>query len=100
MLSEQFGGGDELELEGVLFLIGVQELGQGFRKFSKNEKMDLMHIATCAILSRYGYYEYMGRDEDGWPHWNKNEDLPNLSQGQQSILLKEAVVLYFEEGNY
>ena len=47
----------EVDLQGVLFLIGVQELGQGFRKFKKDEKQDLMHIATCRLLSYYGYYE-------------------------------------------
>src|SRR3954462_1268139 len=32
------------DLNAVLFLIGVQELGQGNKNFSKEEKQDLMHI--------------------------------------------------------
>ena len=99
-LENRFSPDDELDVQSILFLIGVQELGQGFRTFNKNEKMDLMHIATCAVLSRYDFYSFIGRDPDGWPHWKKAENIPALSEGQQSILLKEAIVLYFEEGNY
>ena len=34
----------DMDLQSVLFLIGVQELGVGFREFKKQEKMDLMHL--------------------------------------------------------
>jgi len=44
-------------VEAVLFLIGVNELGQGVRSFSKEEKQDLMHIAICKVLSPSGFYE-------------------------------------------
>jgi hypothetical protein len=33
------------DLNGVLFIIGMQELGQGAKRFSKEEKQDLLHIA-------------------------------------------------------
>ena len=52
-LTDQFGM--EPDLQSILFLIGIQELGQGSRKFSKDEKQDLMHIATCRLLSYFGY---------------------------------------------
>ena len=39
-LSERFSDGDPLELDGILFLIGVQELGQGPKRFKKDEKFD------------------------------------------------------------
>ena len=44
-LSLQFD--QELDLQGILFLIGVQELGKGYKIFSKDEKVELMHIAVC-----------------------------------------------------
>ncbi len=44
------------DLNAVLFIIGTQELGQGNRSFSKEEKQDLMHIAICKVLSLSGYY--------------------------------------------
>lgn len=96
-LSARFADGDELDLDAIIFLIGVQELGQGYRKFKKDEKVNLMHIAICRVLEPYGFYEYEGHDPDGWPHYTTKEKLPNLKSGEQSLLMKEAVVKYFEE---
>lgn len=96
-LSAQFADGERMDLDGIIFLIGVQELGQGFRKFKKDEKVNLMHIAICKLLEPYGYYKYEGVDPDGWPHYTNNEKLPNLKAGEQSILMKEAVLKYFDE---
>ena len=87
----------DLDLQGVIFLIGVQELGRGVQKFSKDEKQDLMHIATCRLLSFYGYYELEGTDEDGWPHWKLVKALPKMSLGEQDYLLKNAVIEYFRD---
>ena len=87
----------DLDLQGVLFLIGVQELGRGVQKFGKDEKQDLMHIATCRLLSIYGYYELKGLDEEGWPHWEMKQQLPKMSLGEQDFLLKQAAIEYFRE---
>ncbi len=96
-ISLKFGDGKKLDLQAILFLIGVNELGQGYRDFTKDEKINLLHIAICKLLSRYGYYEYIGKDEDGWPHWKTNTTLPPLKGGEQTILMKEASILYFSE---
>jgi hypothetical protein len=85
------------DLQGIIFLIGVQELGLGKRKFSKDEKQDLMHIATCRLLSTYGYYALAGVDDQGWPHWERLQKLPVLSLKEQDLLLKRAVLDYFKE---
>ncbi len=92
-LGEQYG--EEPDLQVVLFLIGVQELGKGPMKFSKAEKQDLMHIAVCRLLSTFGYYELTGVDQDGWPHWQLVNKLPPLSLKEQDLLLKQAAVEYF-----
>lgn len=97
-LTTKFGQGEKLDLAGILFLIGVQELGQGNVKFNKSQKVELMHIAICSLLSTYGYYDYLGVDKDGWPHYKLNKKLPPLSVGQQNFLLKEAIISYFEKG--
>jgi len=93
-LADQFD--EEPDLQAVIFLIGVQELGKGPLKFSKDEKQDLMHIATCRLLSQFGYYELIGSDQEGWPHWELVKQLPALSLGEQDNLLKQAVIQYFE----
>ena len=96
-LCRKFGEdfGEEPDLQVVLFLIGVQELGKGPQKFSKDEKQDLMHIAVCRLLSTFGYYELVGHDQDGWPHWQLVNKLPPLSLREQDLLLKQAAVEYF-----
>lgn len=93
-LSERFG--DDLDLSAILFLIGIQELGKGKINLSKDEKLDVMHIAICTLLEPYGYYEYEGLDKDGWPHWKSNEKLPPLQPEQQQQLMKQAVIDYFK----
>jgi hypothetical protein len=99
-LSEDFADGDELNVDGIIYLIGVQELGQGHRKFKKDEKVNLMHIAICKLLEPYGYYEFDFFDDDGWPHYKILTDLPNLKPGEQTVLMKEAIVTYFEALDY
>lgn len=96
-LSAEFSDGDELNLDGIIYLIGVQELGKGYREFKKDEKVNLMHIAICKLLEPYGYYEFDFFDDDGWPHYKVVTELPNLKPGEQSVLMKEAIVSYFEQ---
>lgn len=96
-LSRTFGRGEDIDLDGILFLIGVQELGLGFKKFKKDEKVNLMHVAICRVLEPYGYYSFEGLDPDGWPHYKLVQPLPYLKPGEQSWLMKQAVIQYFEE---
>ncbi|MEQ9261983.1 MAG: hypothetical protein RLP14_02365 [Owenweeksia sp.] len=98
-LGNDFGDGEKPDLDAILFLIGVQELGVGKRRFKKDEKINLMHIAICRILEPYGYYEYEGVDADGWPHFTLKEKLPFLKSGEQTVLMKEAVVRYFKDNS-
>jgi hypothetical protein len=85
------------DLNGVLFIIGVQELGRGAKSFSKEEKQDLMHIAICKVLSLAGYYELEGTDKSGWPHWKLVKKLPHFDLLEQEKLLKILVIEYFEK---
>ena len=93
-LEEIFGEG--LDLQTILFLIGVQELELGYRKFKKHEKTDLMHVAICTLLEPHGYYTFIGRDAENWPHFELNKNLPALSEREQQHLIKEAILDYFE----
>ncbi len=99
-LSSQFADGDVLDLDAIIYLIGVQELGQLHRSYKKDEKLGLMHIAICRLLEPYGYYEFDFFDKEGWPHYKVKEELPTLKAGEQSILMKEAIVHYFLEKEF
>jgi hypothetical protein len=95
-LGEQIGRRPK-DLNAILFLVGVQELGQGKRSFTKEEKQDLMHIAICKVLSYSGFYELEGLDAQGWPHWKMVKPLPHFDLLEQEKLLKMHVLEYFEQ---
>ncbi|MCZ8198326.1 MAG: hypothetical protein O9267_12040 [Flavobacterium sp.] len=97
ILSNQFSQGEDLDLDAIIYLIGLQELGKVHNQFKKDEKLDLMHIAICRLLEPYGYYEFDYVDKEGWPHYRVKEELPPLKAGEQSVLMKEAIVNYFLE---
>ncbi len=83
-------------LNAVLFLVGIQELGFMKDTYTKEEKQDLMHIAVCELLSRDGYYDFAGRDEDGWPHYQLVKPLKVKGVKEQERLLKEKLIQYFQ----
>jgi hypothetical protein len=89
--------GEGIEIESIVLLIGIQELGKGYFKPSKDEKMDLFHIATCKLLEPWGYYKYTGKDIDGWPQWDVITDIPTLKPGEQKELMKKAIIRYFKD---
>ncbi|GGE09465.1 MULTISPECIES: hypothetical protein [Sphingobacterium] len=88
------------DIKVMLFLIGVQELGKGPQEFSKREKEELMHIATCRLFSSLGFYELEGQDEQGWPHWNLIKPIPNYTLLEQEMIIKSLIIDYFEEVNF
>jgi hypothetical protein len=85
------------DLDALLFLIGMRELGTVKEKFSKEEKQDLMHIANCRLLSYEGYFELDGLDKDGWPHWVAVKPVPEMTLDEQEYLLKRLIIRYFAE---
>src|SRR5579875_211839 len=94
-LVERFG--KKPDMEAVLFLIGLQETGFIREKITKEQKQDLMHVAICTVLSRGGYYELQGFDDEGWPHFTQLKDLPSLSLHDQENFLKDHILFYFNE---
>ncbi|MDA0935638.1 MAG: hypothetical protein O2878_00765 [Bacteroidetes bacterium] len=95
LLSDRFSDGEALDVEGVLYLVGLQELGQVHRKMKKDDNVNLIHIGICTVLEPFGYYRFDYFDEEGWPHFELIEALPPLKPGEQSLLMKEALVTYF-----
>jgi hypothetical protein len=85
------------DMNAVLILIGIQELGFWKKVFTKEEKQDLMHIAICQLLSDDGYYEFIGRDADGWPHYKLVRAYGKAGEGAQEEFLKEKIIAYFRE---
>ena len=99
-LSVDFSDNEIIDLDSIIFLIGLQELGQFQKRFNKQRKLEVIHIAVCKLLSDYGYYEFDYTDNDGWPHYKLIKKLPNLKAGEQTILMKKAIINYFMKSNY
>lgn len=89
--------GKKPDVEAVLFLIGLQEVRNVKKKFSKEQKQDLMHVAVCSLLSHSGYYKIEGHDAEGWPHFTQLKALPAYNAIEQEIFLKDHILMYFEE---
>jgi hypothetical protein len=83
------------QIDTILFLIGVQELGSGQQKYTKDDKLNLLHIAVCRLLEPFGYYKFRDYDDDGYPHFDEVTPLPELKPNEQQILMKKAIIQYF-----
>ncbi|MCB9034269.1 MAG: hypothetical protein H6553_10560 [Chitinophagales bacterium] len=84
------------DVTSIIFLIGHRTLGQFETKIKKEVKQDFMHIGVCTLLSEANYYKFVGKDEDGWPHYEYNNNLPKLNHKEQEQLLKKMIIEYFK----
>jgi hypothetical protein len=100
LLSDQFSQGEDLDLDAIIYLIGVQELGKVHRTYEKDEKLNLMHIAICRLLEPYGFYEFEFFDEDGWPHFKQNKEIEQMDLYQQENFMKDHVLFYFDQQDF
>ncbi|MBT8327164.1 MAG: hypothetical protein KJP21_05540 [Bacteroidia bacterium] len=85
------------DLSAILYVVGMRELGKAQTKYSKEEKVRLMHIATCRVLSTSGHYKLTGIDSNDWPVWELVEKLPNQDLLEQEMYLRHHIINYFEE---
>jgi hypothetical protein len=97
-LVERFG--KKPDMEAIVFLIGLNETGFLAEKITKEQKQDLMHVATCTLLAPSGYFVLEGRDEEGWPHFKQVKELPNLSLPDQENFLRDHILLYFGQQEF
>jgi hypothetical protein len=87
---------DEMNLKAILYLIGVQELNMGIKRFGREEKVDILHVAVCKILTPVGFYKFDRGYEDGWPPWTELKALKSLDDAKQGLLMKEAIIKYLD----
>ncbi len=84
------------DLQSIIFLVGHRTLGKLQTKFTKEQKQDLIHVGVCTLLSKANYYTYLTDDDDGWPHFEYNREMPKLNNEQQEQLLKKMIIEYFK----
>lgn len=93
--AENFGTEPNVPIETILYLIGIQELGSGKQNYSKDDKVNLIHIAVCRLLQPFGFFEFSHYDDDGYPHFTELQPIPDLKPNEQSLLMKKSVIQYF-----
>ncbi len=99
-VKNRIGNAELPSLPAILLIIGIQELGKlKNTRFSKEEKTDLMHIASCRLLSQDGYYKFIGLDADGWPHYEMIQPFTLTGLKEQENYLKTKIIQYFKS-NY
>ena len=92
----RFTAGETPTLDTVLFLIGVRERQQPPRRFSKDEKINLMHVGLCSLLSFTDYCRRTGSDPEGWPLFSQEKSLPQDDREREKII-REALIRYFRQ---
>lgn len=81
----------------MLFLIGIQERGTGIRPYERQEKMDLINLGKCTLLTEEGYLKRKDNDEDGWPGFEEIKNLKSLTPTFLNATLKRAAYNYLTE---
>jgi len=83
-------------MESILLLIGVNEAGIYPKKLSRDEKARLIDLGMTHLLSLAGYYERVSSPDEE-PVYKPLKSLPQMSLPEQTLLLRELIVKYFEK---
>lgn len=83
-----------ISMEGILLLIGIQESSIFKDIYSKEEKIDLIHIGMCNILLKDKYYEFSHHDEEQWIHYKNIKPLPEMNTEEENLFIKEKIIAY------
>jgi len=88
--------GIEIDLNGVLFLVGIRERGLTFQKFSKEEKLNLINLGSCTLYQEMGLIERSGEDSDGWPIFRQKTTAPLIAEEIKLKTLQDCAIRYFK----
>lgn len=97
-IKDTFKGSDLPDLDTILFLIGIQELGKPGQKFSKEEKIDLIKLAVATLLKDEAYFSFSGNKMAGWPEFEQLKDF-DMTQKDGEQLIKTKIIHYFDALN-
>jgi hypothetical protein len=92
-LGEKFG--ISVDLNGVLFLVGIRERGLSFQPFSKEEKLSLINLGSCVLYQEMGLTEQTGIDQDGWPIFTQKSLAPVIPEQRKHKVLQDCALRYF-----
>jgi len=92
-LSEMFG--IDVDLNGVLFLVGMRERGLTFQQFTKEEKLNLINLGSCTLYMEMGLVELCGEDNDGWPLFHQKALAQVIPEELKIKTLQDCAIRYF-----
>jgi hypothetical protein len=98
-IKDKFGISVLPNLDTVLFLIGIQEIGKINTDYSKEDKLGITTLGMCVVLSQDGYFKQDGFDKSGWPIWKELKPFTPKDDIEEQNIFKNLVLLYFEQ-NY
>jgi hypothetical protein len=94
-LGEMFG--IQVDLNGVLFLVGIRERGLTFQQFTKEEKLNLINLGSCTLYKEMGLTEITGYDDDGWPKFRQKALSPQIPEETKQKTLQDCALRYFRK---
>ena len=94
-LNELFG--IEVDINGVLFLVGIRERGLTLQPFTKEEKITLINLGSCTLYQEMGLVKRSGTDPDGWPLFHQNALAPVITEERKLKTLQDCAIRYFQK---
>jgi hypothetical protein len=95
LLGKQFDL--EVDLNGVLFLVGIRERGLTLQPFTKEEKLSLINLGSCTLFLEMGLLEKTGTDPEGWPTFKQKSLAPVIPEERKYKILQDCAVKYFQK---
>ena len=92
-LDDMFG--IDVDLNGILFLVGIRERGLTFGQFTKEEKVNLINLGSCTLYREMGLVEQIGVDKEGWPVFRQKALAPMIAEELKLKTLQDCALKYF-----
>ncbi len=89
--------GIEVDLNGVLFLVGIRERGLVFQPFTKEEKLNLINLGSCTLFQEMGLVNLCGEGNDGWPIFHQNAVATQIPEELKIKTLQDCAIRYFRK---
>lgn len=87
--------GEHPSVISTLFVIGLGEIEQELTELTKEQKQEVIHVGLCTLLENQGFYERLGVDEDGWPHFEVTAKAETVDIEKQEPFLRQQILNYF-----
>jgi hypothetical protein len=95
LLGKQFDL--EVDLNGVLYLVGIRERGLTLQPFTKEEKLSLINLGSCTLYLEMGLLEKTGTDAEGWPVFSQKALAPSIPEERKHKILQDCAIRYFSK---